>query len=367
MKKFSTEHFEKKYRTLYEKLLCKEGFLNDIKSARKTLVLPEEGFSDEYEFAYHIIHNMNDDELFHLTFFIYLDHEASKNREAFFDLDKEGRAPIIDAFIKSYNKKKERLELISKAVFELGRDIVDHNQMIQLNPNLKGSRIYTKLSRETSSLLQKYWGLDLLDEHIFGHLVEKHLFLDKYGVNKYIKEKTTCPMCKYIGVTHFSPERNHIDGEMNGTGKKKYRFNKNTVDRLSLHFNSVFLIIKPYATKEETIQYIEDNWDCLKDHIIEKNTYYKQFEVNPSKIKTSDLERNKLVYELYKLSKKEVLKRYKGEDDFSGKYIYKETIISAILGEQYDIKMTADAVKKSASRFAKSIKIKKEPKDIRDI
>jgi hypothetical protein len=136
---------------------------------------------------------------------------------------------------------------------------------------------------------------------------------------------------------------------------------------LSQHFNSVFLIIKPYATKELVLQYIEDNWDDLKEHIIEKNTFYKQFGVHPSIIKESDDEKNRLVYELNKLSKKELLKSYKGEQDFSHTGVYKEAIVSAILEEEYDIKMSADAVKKSASRFAKSIQVQKLPKDIRDI
>jgi predicted transcriptional regulator len=115
------------------------------------------------------------------------------------------------------------------------------------------------------------------------------------------------------------------------------------------------------------IQYIEDNWDDLKEHITDKNTFYKQFDVHPSIIKESDDEKNRLVYELNKLSKKELLKKYKGEKNFNHKGIYKETIVSAILDEEYNIKMTSEAVKKSASRFAKSIQVQKIPKDIRDI
>ena len=51
---------------------------------------------------------------------------------------------------------------------------------------------------------------------------------------------------------------------------KKYIFNKNTVKMLSKYFNSVFIIIKTLCNKEMTIQYIEDNWEDLKEHITEK-------------------------------------------------------------------------------------------------
>ena len=89
--------------------------------------------------------------------------------------------------------------------------------------------------------------------------------------------------------------------------------------------------------------------------------------MHPSLIKESDDERNRLIYELYKQSKKDLLKRYKGGDDLSGKGIYKEMIVSSILDYEYAIKISADAVKKTAGRYAKSIKIQQLPKDIRDI
>jgi uncharacterized protein with PIN domain len=73
------------------------------------------------------------------------------------------------------------------------------------------------------------------------------------------------------------------------------------------------------------------------------------------------------VYELNKLPKKELLEMYKGTEDFSHTGIYKETIVSAILSEEYDIQMTSDAVKKTASRYSSSTKVHNVPKDIRDI
>ena len=86
-----------------------------------------------------------------------------------------------------------------------------------------------------------------------------------------------------------------------------------------------------------------------------------------SKIKESDFEQNRLVYELFKLPKKELATAYDGEKDFSVGVIYKESIVSAILKEKYGIEMSAEAVKKTASRFSKSTQVKNKPKDIRDI
>ena len=42
-------------------------------------------------------------------------------------------------------------------------------------------------------------------------------------------------------------------------------------------------------------------------------------------------------------------------------------VISKILEKRYNLKMSPDAIKRSATRFAKSIKIQKRQKDVRDI
>jgi hypothetical protein len=67
------------------------------------------------------------------------------------------------------------------------------------------------------------------------------------------------------------------------------------------------------------------------------------------------------------LPKKELIKIYKGESNLSGVGIYKENVISAILDDEHGIKMTSDAIKKAATRFAKSTKAERLPKDIGDI
>lgn len=359
MKRFSADYFEKKFRILFSKIMAKEGFVDEVKKTRRKLGLPENGFDNETNLALYFISKMNKKEQYLLSFSSFMDDYHRKNSLPMTD---ENGDKAIQAFEKERQKEKN-----IKMIFWFGQELLDHNHMLTQNVWFDKNKFLLKLFPETIKLIRKFWGLDLLDEHIMGHFVEKYLFLGQYGINKYIQEKIVCSNCRYIGVNHFSPTRNNMDGQDEGAYGKNYIFNKETVRLLSLHFNSVFLIIKPYATKEETLQYIEDNWNSLKEHIIEKNTFYKQFDVHPSKIKESDFEKNNLVYELYKLPKKELIEMYKGDRDFSGSDIYKEMVVSAILEKDYGIKMSTDAIKKSANRFLKLNKTIKIPKDIRDI
>lgn len=360
MKKYSANFFEKKYRILFNKLYTKTNFSDAVKKTRIRLGIPEGGFSKETDLAIYLLGQMDRKNQLLIWLIAFAPEYFAKDK---LTPDKD---EAWEKMVHAFEKEKDDV-LAVKAVLWVGQEILDHNTMLTQHPMLRKNKLLSLLFPETIKLIRQFWALDLLDEHIIGHLVEKYLFLGDYGVNKYIEQKVMCPSCRYIGVHHFSPERNHMRGQKEGAYGKNYVFNKETVKRLSLHFNSVFLIIKPYATKDEVLQYIEDNWNNLKKHIIEKNSFYKQFDVHPSKIKQSNFERNRLVYELYKLPKKEILGMYKGQADFYGSDVYKETIISAILHEQYGVSMTADAIKKSATRFAKSAEVRKEPKDIRDI
>lgn len=361
MKKYTDDYFNKKYKILFDKLIQKEGFTDDIKKARKELGLPDSGFNNTQELAYFLINKLTKSQQQSLTFIAFVETYAYKNKIAVTD---ENKDEITKAFLKTgYEKGAGMIPMM----FQLSKHIEYHHNMLTKYPVFDENKYLSKLYPTVFKLMQKYWGVDLLDDHIIIHYIEKYLFMGQAGIDQYIKSKVSCHNCRYIGVDHFSPNRNNMDGQDKGPYSKDYLFNKQTVEMLSQHFNSVFLIIKPYATKEMVLQYIEDNWDDLKEHIIEKNTFYKQFGVHPSIIKESDDEKNRLVYELNKLSKKELLKNYKGGRDFNHTGVYKEAIISAILEEEYDIKMSADAVKKSASRFAKSIQVQKLPKDIRDI
>lgn len=362
MKKYTSDYFERKYKILFDKLLLKEGFEDEIKKTRKELGIPLDGFSNIQELIYFIIKKMSKKEQQELTMLAFANVYEYENRKT---ITEENEKEFIETFTKKF-KKDKGIGMIPM-MYELSNVMERHHYLFTNYPLFEKNKYLSKLLPFTLKIMNKFYGIDLLDENIIVHYIEKYLFLGKRGVEGYIRNKVSCHNCKYLGIEHFSPIRSNMEGQDEGPFSEKYIFNKNTVKMLSKYFNSVFIIIKPYATKEMTIQYIEDNWEDLKEHITEKNTFYKQFDVKPSIIKSSDDEKNKLVYELYKLSKKELLKIYKGTKDFSLSGIYKESIISAILEEEHNIKMTADAIKKSATRYSKSTKIKNEPKDIRDI
>ncbi len=360
MKKYSSGYFEKKYKILLDKLLQKEGFLDAIKSSRKELKMPENGFSNEAELSYFLIQNMAKKERQTLTWSAFLDKYEYENKVR---VTEETMKVPFDKFVKEHKDGTAMVPMM----FQLGEIIISHHSLFTTHFLLKESKKLSKLYESVLQLMKKFWGVDLLDDSVTFHYIEKYLFLGQAGVNQYIKNKVACHNCKYLGIEHFSPDRHNMTGQDEGPYSKNYLFNERTVDMLSRYFNCVFMIIKPYATKEMAIQYIEDNWDDLKEHIIMKNTFYKQYDVNPSLIKESDDEKNRLVYELNKLSKKELLKIYNGQKDFNHSGVYKEAIVSAILQEEYGIEMTSDAVKKCASRYSQSIKIQKVPKDIEDL
>lgn len=361
MKKYTSEYFAKKFRILLDKLLIKEGFIDEIKKARKELGVPvNDGFPDTLRLAEFFLKKLTKNEKIRFTFLSFLERFEFESGASV----KEGdRKRVLKAFLK---KRKSGINNADIIVLLQGR-IDNHNEFITYSPAVSGVKTLSKIFSRESAIFNKFFGFDLLDEHIIMQFIEKYLFLGQAGVSTYIKSKISCHSCKHIGIAHFSPDRDNMEGQEEGPFSGKYIFNERTVKLLSSHFNGVFIIIKPYATKEQAIQYIEENWDDLKEHIIMKNTFYKQYGVSPSKIKESDFERNRLVYELHKLSKKDLLKMYSGENVFSLPGVYKEKIISAILKEQHNIEMLPDAVKKTAARFAKDTKVRRDIKDIRDI
>ena len=365
MKKYSSEYFEKKFRILFDKLLIKEGFVDEVKKVRKELGIPvENGFRDNLNLAEYLAKKLTESERHHFIFLPFIEqYEAENEVRITGEEQKKDRDKIINAFFK---KTKGRVSIKDVMVVLLMR-IDDHNNFITDSPSVRDIEVLAKIFSKEFAIFKKFFGVDLLDEHIIMHYIEKYLFLGQRGVSAYIKEKVSCPACKHIGISHFSPTRYDMEGQDEGPFSGKYIFHENTVRMLSSHFNSYFLIIKPYATKEQAIQYIKDNWDHAREHLEMKNTFYKQFDVHPSKIKESDFEQSRLVYELFKLSKNELLATYEGMKDFSIGVVYKESIVSAVLKEKYDIEMSAEAVKKTATRFAKSTQVKNKPKDIRDI
>lgn len=364
MKKYSAEDSEKKLRILYKKLLIKNGFIDEVKKKRKELGIPiENGFTDSSELALYLIKKLTATERETAIFIAHMrkyEHEEKK----------EATEEDSNKHISRFLKERKNKDAIILAIFYINSVIDDHTNLFTSDVFFKmfeKNKYFSNLSPIVFKLLNKYWGFDLLDEQTAVHFVEKYLFLGESGVNNYIKNRLACPNCKYIGIQHFSPDRNNMEGKDEGAFSKNYIFNDRTNRRLSSHFNSVFLIIKPYATKEQVIQYVEENWHWLKDHVVEKNLFYKQDGIHPSKIKESDFDKNQLVYYLYKLSKKELAEQYREIEKDLPIPTYKESIASLILEKKYGIQMTSDAVKKAATRFAKSAKIQREPKDIRDI
>jgi len=361
MKKFSPKYFEEKYRILSNKLLAKSGFDENIKKARKKIGIPDNGFPSEVDLACFFIDQMSRKEFDGVVFKAFLEEYITKHK---LSLNEKNKEQIINAYVEEASKEKNREKMTTKAIAWLSGNIANHNKMIIKAPFFEKNKVLSGIRQEVHNLTNKFWDYNLLDEPTMIHFTEKYLLLGDYGIDKYIESKISCPQCKYIGVTHFSPTRHNMNGE--NMGGKNYKFNNETVNFLSSQFNSSFLIIKPYASKKEVIEYIKDNWDDVKNNLIEKNIFYKQFDVNPSKIKKSDFERNRLVYGLYKLSKKELAEEYKKEGGKNPVPSYKEYIISFILQRKYKISMTPDAIKKMATRFAKSTKIEKEARDYED-
>jgi hypothetical protein len=346
--------------------MAKEGFEEAIKAMRKELGIPvEKGFSDSLQLANFIINKLTKAEKETLSLLAFLEYYELEN-----GVDIREREDFDKLWMVFNKKMKRKVDPVINLHF-LQMRIDDHNNFITKSHYIGETKSLAKIFNKEFAIFKKFFGIDLLDEHIIMQFIERYLFLGQRGVSEYIKQKVTCSACRHIGIAHFSAVRQNMEGQDEGPYSGKYIFNKDTVKMLSTHFNSVFLIIKPYATKEQAIQYVEDNWEHMKEHMTMKNSYYKQFDVHPS-IKESEFERNQLVYELNKLPKKELLGRYKGEKDLSLPGVYKESIISGILWEQHGIEMSSDAVKKAAARFARDTKLQgqrgmKDIKDIRDI
>ncbi len=364
MKKYSAEFFKKKFGILFNKLIIKDGLINEVKETRKKLGIPvENGFLNSLEFAGFLFKKLTKSEKDKVFIWGIIEQYEIENHVR---VSKKDKDEFFDYLTKKSKQKDDSIvgTLLIQGIIE------NHHSPLTNDAPLRTTKFFSKLSPIVSDIFNKYWGFDLLDEQVAIHFVEKFLFLGKNGVDEYIQNRINCPACRYIGIDHFSPSRHDMkDGDkgMRGTIGKDYVFNQQTVRRLSAHFNSVFLLLKPYTTKEQVLNYIEDNWHWLKEHMIEKNAFYKQEGVHPSKIKESDFDKNQLIYSMYKLSKKDLVDQYKEQEFDSLPPTYKEGIIAKILEKKYNIGMTSDAIKKSATRFAKSTKLKKEPRDIRDI
>lgn len=97
MKQFSQDYFEKKYRTLFNKMLFKQGFNKAIKDTRKSLGIPETGFDNEQEFALFCINKLSKQEKQILTFIAIAETYAQKHK---IPLDEDHKKEIFDSIFK---------------------------------------------------------------------------------------------------------------------------------------------------------------------------------------------------------------------------------------------------------------------------
>lgn len=361
MKKFSVEYYKEKFLILWERLRAKEGFEEEIARIRAELGIPEDGFSSDVDLAYFLIDRLNDEEQESFPYILYIPKFESKN-QTFVKSEED-----FDELYRQFDEEIGEENFPRFVLQSLLDYIKPEADSFTSFPLMKLSEENSKLKPICLSLSSKFFSFDLLDELIIFQFIERYLFLGENGVIRHIDAKVTCTCCRHIGVKHFSPNASHMQGREDGVFSKDYIFNEGAVRLLSQHVHSLFLIIKPYSTKQQIIKYVEENWDSLKQSLDEKNKFYIQAGVKIGKLKKRDNNKNRLVYELSKESKKDLEERYKALDTGFATPRYKDSIISAILKHEFAIDMSSDAVKKSYQRYAKSDDLMKNPKDIRDI
>ena len=360
MKKYSAEYYHKKFDILFQRLLAKEGFVDEIKKIRQTLGIPiEDGFSNSLQFANYLLGKMSNDEKEDAMYIGFMEQYKNEKKVPFGDIDRDD---FLDYFKQRKKEKYNPFIIFFQSITKDTHSVFTRNPIFKL---FKEDKTFSKLSSIISKIWDKYYDLDLLEKMIVLHFIEKYLFLGTDGVNKYIKNRIDCPSCRHIGIHNFSPRKNHMQGGK--TSLDDYIFNKGTVKYLSTYFDSTFLIIKPYSTKDQVIQYVEDNWDTMKEHALNKTLLDDHSRVYPGRIKESDLEKKRLVYDLFNLPRKELEQQYREIEKNLPIPSYKESLVSCILDKKHDIKMSPDAVKKAVTRYAKSSRVTKEPLDIRDI
>lgn len=199
---YSADYFSKKYKILFEKLLQKEGFVDAIKIARKELAIPvEKGFTSSSDLAEHLLKKHTKSERESMFILSFIERFEIENHIRASEEDR-------DDFFKYFMKNKKGKDSSIAITFYLQGIIDDHNNLFTSNAILREYKFFSILSPVVFNLFNKYWGVDLLDGWVSVHFVEKYLFLGEDGVKHYIQEKISCHHCRYIGVDHFSPDRN---------------------------------------------------------------------------------------------------------------------------------------------------------------
>lgn len=273
MKKYSTDYFEKKYKILFDKLLQKEDFVDDIKATRKELGLPTNGFANGPELADFFISKMNKSEKKKLTMWAFLSaYEYEQKRR----LTEDDR----DAFTKAFMKKHKNDDGIGMLpmMIELGQAIDTHHNTFTKYPLFEGNKYLSKLYKTTFKLMQKYWGVDLLDDHIIFHYIEKYLFMGQAGVNEYKKTRDFGLYRTYWGMVRRCKYKSQVS--------YKYYIEKGIIvewksyiDFKNDMYESFLNHIKKYGKRETTIDRIDSNKNYCKENC-RWATYKEQYKKN---------------------------------------------------------------------------------------
>src|SRR4030042_3227250 len=108
MKKYSAEYFKKKFEILFNKLIIKEGFVNEIKETRKELGIPiENGFLNSLKLAEFLLNKLTKQEKEKAIFFSFINQFEIENHAQVSEKDKEKFFKYL-----AKNKKQKDVSII---------------------------------------------------------------------------------------------------------------------------------------------------------------------------------------------------------------------------------------------------------------
>ena len=98
MKKYSKEYFEEKFEILYKKLLQKEGFIDAVKSTRKELLIPEDGFPSTLELSDYLMKRLSKKEKEITSSICFMQQYEHKNGQ----INEEDMQKVAEEFDKRF-------------------------------------------------------------------------------------------------------------------------------------------------------------------------------------------------------------------------------------------------------------------------
>ncbi len=169
MKKYSADYFEKKYKILFDKLIIKEGFVDDIKKTRRELGIPvENGFADISHLAEFIMKKLTKSEQRYLAFSAFADRYNHKKGE---DAIAEGhKDELLDAFMEETNGMLIPLDVM----VSLCTMIDDHSNLFTARRVLSENKKLSKFYPAVHTLFQKFFNVDVLDIQIAIYFIETY-------------------------------------------------------------------------------------------------------------------------------------------------------------------------------------------------